>query len=255
VAIPAREEEAVDHPKPWLRYIDAAKIADRTLELDGMKVRNTAGDQLGEVDGLIVDSDSGRTYYIVVDGPGWFSSKQFLLPIGQTHLGDDRDALVVNLTKAQVKRFPGFDKDEFDSLSEADIKRINDEIGVILEPTASYPADEPFYEAWQRRTYQYPEWWTIEPWLPNRTAGTAFERVAEYPSSQAKPLRRERSPQRLERSEAHETSPHFDERAQPGDVLGVETEGERTYIGDTKEDEETRREKALEEDAKTKKRS
>jgi hypothetical protein len=39
-------------------------------------------------------------------------------------------------------------------------------------------------------------------------------------------------------------SPHLDGRAQPGDVLGIETGGERTYIGDTSEDENTRRRSA-----------
>jgi hypothetical protein len=36
-------------------------------------------------------------------------------------------------------------------------------------------------------------------------------------------------------------SPHQDGRAQPGDVLGIETGGERTAIGDTAEDEHQRR--------------
>jgi hypothetical protein len=36
-------------------------------------------------------------------------------------------------------------------------------------------------------------------------------------------------------------SPHFDGRAQPGDVIGIETGGERTGIGDTSEDEDARR--------------
>jgi hypothetical protein len=39
-----------------------------------------------------------------------------------------------------------------------------------------------------------------------------------------------------------------DERAQPGDVIGVETGGETTHIGDTAEDENKRRE-AAEKDA------
>jgi hypothetical protein len=41
-----------------------------------------------------------------------------------------------------------------------------------------------------------------------------------------------------------EDSPHFDGRAQPGDVLGLETGGERTGLGDTTEDENRRREAA-----------
>jgi hypothetical protein len=40
----------------------------------------------------------------------------------------------------------------------------------------------------------------------------------------------------------HEESPHYAGRAQPGDVLGLETGGETTGIGDTSEDENRRRE-------------
>ena len=37
-----------------------------------------------------------------------------------------------------------------------------------------------------------------------------------------------------------------DERAQPGDVLGIERGGETTGLGDTDEDEDRRRREALE---------
>jgi len=40
---------------------------------------------------------------------------------------------------------------------------------------------------------------------------------------------------------AGDVSPHFGGRAQPGDVLGLETGGETTGIGDTSEDENERR--------------
>ena len=35
-----------------------------------------------------------------------------------------------------------------------------------------------------------------------------------------------------------------DGRAQPGDVLGIEQDGERTHLGETREDEDERREEA-----------
>jgi hypothetical protein len=47
-----------------------------------------------------------------------------------------------------------------------------------------------------------------------------------------------------------EPSPHHDGRAQPGDVLGVETGGEQTHIGDTAEDEDDRRRDAEKADRK-----
>ena len=43
---------------------------------------------------------------------------------------------------------------------------------------------------------------------------------------------------------AGDVSPHFGGRAQPGDVLGFETGGETTSLGDTSEDENKRRQDA-----------
>jgi hypothetical protein len=42
-------------------------------------------------------------------------------------------------------------------------------------------------------------------------------------------------------SGADDVSPHHGGRAQPGDILGLETGGETTSIGDTSEDENKRR--------------
>ena len=52
---------------------------------------------------------------------------------------------------------------------------------------------------------------------------------------------------------AGDVSPHFGGRAQPGDILGFETGGETTSLGDTSEDENKRRheiEKDVAEDIK-----
>jgi hypothetical protein len=51
-------------------------------------------------------------------------------------------------------------------------------------------------------------------------------------------------------TDAGDVSPHYGGRAQPGDVLGIETGGETTEIGDTDEDENERRRKAEERNAK-----
>jgi uncharacterized protein YjbJ (UPF0337 family) len=44
-----------------------------------------------------------------------------------------------------------------------------------------------------------------------------------------------------------EPSPHFGGRAQPGDVIGLETGGEQTHVGETTEDENERRRDAEDE--------
>jgi hypothetical protein len=48
------------------------------------------------------------------------------------------------------------------------------------------------------------------------------------------------------RTPDHQRVPDHD-RAQPGDVLGIEREGETTHLGETREDEDERREEAEEE--------
>ena len=213
----------MEQRNPWLKYVDADQITDTSIELDGMKVRNDAGDKLGEVDGLIVDAGSGRTYYVVVDAGGWFKSKHLLMPIGQLTLDADADALVVNLTKDQVTRFPGFDRDQFAKMNDADLVRINRETIGVLEPDTPYSDVEPRDAVWNRRSYQQPSWWVGEPVI-GRATGTMKYSSEQYEAT------------------AHDVSPHDGGRAQPGDVLGIETGGEETHIGETSEDENKRRE-------------
>ena len=132
----------MDHPKAWLRYVDAAAVSDQTLVLDAMSVRNSDGDELGIVDGLLVDSGSGRALYVVVDA-GWFTSRHFLVPINQIDLEPSGDALRASLTKEQISRFPGLDLGRFDELTESDVKRLSEPMSEVYEPGIPDPPAEP----------------------------------------------------------------------------------------------------------------
>jgi len=266
------EVPLVDHPLPWLRYVDAARTTVNGLALDGMKVRNDAMETLGEVDGFIVDRTSMRPYYVVVDSGGWFKSKDFLVPIGHARIDDDRDALVVNLPKSRIDGFPGFDRDEFERLTDDDIRGMNEAIfeASTDTPVLYTPAD-PLSAAWGRPEFTQPDWWAdVSP--PLGAAGdlmppdTSFVPTEDYPATKVaratgelqaealldeerkgdrKGAMREAERQReMVTARESDTSPHFDGRAQPGDVLGLETGGEQTHVGDTAEDEDKRRMKS-----------
>ena len=244
----------MDHPMPWLRYVDAADLKDNEYSLNGMPVESNAGEKLGAVDGFVVDSQSGRPYYVTVDAGGWFKSKHFLLPVGHARVitRADHEALAVDLSRERIDRFPGFNLHEFDKLTPEAIKQFNDETCAACSVTAvSYAADEPFSAAWQRADYTYPDWWSTEPSLPDRMGDAAFKAGVNYPpaaSTGNQGLARERMTAR-ERTESEadregrdaDPSPYYDGRAQPGDVIGIETGGERTHIGETREDENDRR--------------
>jgi hypothetical protein len=213
----------VEHPYEWLRYLDADNLDDSTVDFSRMTVESTDGERLGSIAGFIVDAESGRPYYVVVDAGGWFKSKHFLLPVGHAVLDTAKETLRTDLSLFHVKRFPGFDRDEFGKLSAEDLKRLNDETCsacVVGEVTTTYSATEPYSAAWSRPDFEYPNWWRSssmgEPGQTRAGEGAA----------------------------AGDPSPHHAGRAQPGDVIGVETEGERSYLGDTATDENSRREDA-----------
>lgn len=284
----------MNHPLPWLRYVDADRVTAPDLSFDGLKVRNDAMDTLGSVEGFVVDNASMRPYYVVVDSGGWFKSKDFLVPIGHARLDDDRDALVVNIPKERIERFPGFDRGEFETLKEDDIRRMNDAIcdAVGDTPAAYTPAShmptsssDPLASVWGRPAYTQPDWWaTVSPPLGNTltTSEGAFGVTEDYPASKvpvafgevqaeelirdekdrdpnwradgttmsrstvadtrdARKAREKQEDRELVTARATDVSPHLEGRAQPGDVLGLETGGEQTHIGETSEDEDKRR--------------
>jgi len=239
------------------------------LSLDGMKVRNDAMETLGSVDGFIVDNTSMGPYYVVVDSGGWFKSKDFLVPIGHARIDDDKDALVIDINKSRIERFPGFDKNQFERLNEDDIRRMNDAICEACNDASTvYPAGDPLSTAWGRPDYQQPDWWSAtsggstfgtgaslgapsyvatEDYPATKVARATGELQAEQELTIADREHRQGDTRSAERDRELVTAreaepiPHLDGRAQPGDVLGIETGGEQSHVGDTTEDENKRR--------------
>jgi hypothetical protein len=114
----------MDHPKPGLKYIDAKDLDDSAMKFRGVPVRGADGAKLGEVEGFVMDVPRGRPRHVAV-AAGWFTHKHFLLPIGHVALSDDGNALLADITKERVERFPGFDKSEFEKLGAAELARLD----------------------------------------------------------------------------------------------------------------------------------
>ena len=183
-----------------------------------------SGEHLGEVDGFIVDSESGRPYYVVVDAGGWFKSKHFLLPVGHVRFDADVEALKADLTRDRVERFPGFNKDEFDKLTADDLKKFNDQ---TLRP-AQFQGPTTLLErrtlsaAWDRSDFH------------NRPGGARHVRLEPREQSGSTWPLSERPAQSI-LSNRHTAIRRgsgrrqfsFSGRAQPGDIVGIETGGKR----------------------------
>jgi len=237
----------MEHPRPWLRYVGASDLDSSTIDFDGMAVDSPTGEKLGEVDGLIVDASSARPYYVVVDAGGWFKSKYFLVPIGHVRMTNATDRLVADIGRDRVERFPGFDRGEFEKLSDADLDRTARQIADACCPDTTPAAGL----SWTTRShYAQPTWWRSDYYRVRVTSSLPGTAAAQTPSTTS-----ERDRERVvAREGGGDVSPHPGGRAQPGDVLGLETGGEETHIGDTSDDENERR-RGAEKDAAKRERS
>jgi hypothetical protein len=240
------------HPRPNLRYVDADDLDDKAVRFRGMEVDSFESDKLGKVEGFIIDTLTGRPYHVVVGAGHWFKHKHFLLPVGHVTLATDYDKLIADVAKNRVERFPGFDKDLFPKMSEEELKILTEQLSAACCPDEVVVAE---VSVWDTAHYAYPTWWAADFYRPDRAdmaginvggaASPTGARVASSGRDAAAGSGYEREQMRAS-EDADDTSPHMGGRAQPGDVLGVETGGERTYVGDTSDDENKRRRAAEE---------
>jgi hypothetical protein len=238
----------MDHPRPGLKYVDADDLDKSTFDFDGIDVVDQSGEKLGVVDGFIIDVNQSRPYHVVVEAGHWYKHKHFLLPIGHVRLDTGAKRLTADVSKSRAEAFPGFSRGEFEKLTDADMDQM---AYSTVEACSNEPIDRAVgWASWTH--YEYPSWWDASYYRPaNTTAAgasgsTASGRTSGMTSGSstmsggASTSSRDRD-RELVTARGGETSPYAGDRAQPGDVIGVETGGEQTHIGDTAEDEDERR--------------
>jgi hypothetical protein len=220
-----------------LQYVDADEVGSEVVDFDGLKVRRPDGEKLGEVDGFIVDRDAQRAYYVVVDSGGWFRSQQFLVPIGHARIDDDGDALVLDVTRESINRYPEFDRDSFERFDADELRAYQARFDDACCGDAVGTHDHFAQPTWWRREYYN---WDVPAAVG--TAGTvSMDRDTVKDRDERSRVVRDRDRDAVYAREGGDVSPHLGGRAQPGDVLGLETGGETTGLGDTDEAENERR--------------
>lgn len=102
-------------------------------------------DKAGSVDDVLVDSESGKFRYYVVDTGFWVFGKKILLPVGLGRIDTNEKRIYVNsLTKQQVENLPNFD-----DLEKVDFDQEEQVRGIYRSPSAGRRAE------YDRDTYQY----------------------------------------------------------------------------------------------------
>jgi sporulation protein YlmC with PRC-barrel domain len=84
----------------------------------GMKVQDTDGKKLGDIKDLVIDPMDGSIGYAVLDFGGFLGigDKYFAVPWEALQWTADRKAIVLDVSKKDLKQAPGFDKNNWPDL-------------------------------------------------------------------------------------------------------------------------------------------
>lgn len=102
-----------DPDKRYRRVLSASTIT-------GDKVRNTAGEDLGKVNEIMIDLPTGKVAYAVLSFGGalGMGKKLFAVPWSAFTVDEDEKELVLNVSKNHLENAPGFDKDNWPDMAD-----------------------------------------------------------------------------------------------------------------------------------------
>jgi ferritin-like metal-binding protein YciE len=99
-----------------LKYLTLENL--ESTHLRDLAIRNEADAELGRLNGLVADSESGLAKYAVVDGGGLLSRRRYLLPVTMIRYDECTRVLRADLDETLASRYPEFDRDEFQAMTE-----------------------------------------------------------------------------------------------------------------------------------------
>lgn len=88
--------------------------------LEGDKVRNSAGEDLGKIDEIMIDIPSGRVAYAVLSFGGVLGvgNKLFAIPWSILNVDEDNKCFVLEVGQRTLETAPGFDKDNWPDMAD-----------------------------------------------------------------------------------------------------------------------------------------
>ena len=102
-----------DPDKKFRRVLAASTLA-------GDSVQNSAGEDLGKVDEIMIDIPTGRVAYAVLSFGGvlGIGNKLFAVPWSSLQVDEDEKCLILNVDKKLLENAPGFDKDNWPDMGD-----------------------------------------------------------------------------------------------------------------------------------------
>jgi len=111
-----QQQDKINKTEPDKRYrrvLSASTLA-------GDHVQNSAGEDLGKVNEIMIDIPSGKVAYAVLSFGGFLGmgNKLFALPWSALRLDEDKKHFVLDVDKKKLENAPGFDKDNWPDMAD-----------------------------------------------------------------------------------------------------------------------------------------
>ena len=92
----------------------------RTKEVVGIHVKNTLKENLGKVEEVVLDKQTGHACYVVLSFGGilGMGDKLFALPWDTIKYDMEKECFILNVDKDKLKNAPGFDKDTWPNMAD-----------------------------------------------------------------------------------------------------------------------------------------
>src|ERR1051326_7395342 len=92
----------------------------RTKDINGDSVKNTAGENLGKIEELVIDVNSGRVAYAVLSFGGILKmgNKLFAIPWEALQMDAQNKQFILNVDKGRLENATGFDKDKWPDMAD-----------------------------------------------------------------------------------------------------------------------------------------
>lgn len=104
-----------------LRFIEARQVDTPAGRLNGFVVVSPTDEELGTVDGVVVDPAQRQVCYYILKTRGRLLSHRYLLPLMPARIQADRQTLQVEVEPADLSRFPETNLQNFPPFSDADV--------------------------------------------------------------------------------------------------------------------------------------
>lgn len=98
-----------------------------STSIEGIDVKNPAGENIGKIKDLMIDWTSGKVAYAVLSFGGFLGmgDKLFAVPLESFEFdtADENDRIVLNVDKEHLEDAPGFDKDHWPNAADHEFTR------------------------------------------------------------------------------------------------------------------------------------